>query len=96
MSDSLLCVAGASGLVGANITRAALERGYRVNGALRNADDPAKAPHLKALPGGDRLTLFSARDGLIPATSKMVWAEPMVFLIATLIPPMRARRHAGP
>ncbi len=27
-----ICIAGASGLVGANLTKAALERGYRVRG----------------------------------------------------------------
>ncbi len=56
-----ICVAGASGLVGSNITRAALARGYTVRGTLRDAAAPTKAPYLKALPGGaERLSLFSA------------------------------------
>lgn len=59
-ADIKLCVAGASGLVGANITREALARGYRVNGTLRNAEDPSKAHYLKALPGAEDLELFSA------------------------------------
>ncbi|WP_417515038.1 NAD-dependent epimerase/dehydratase family protein [Minwuia sp.] len=56
-----VCVAGVSGLVGANITKALLAGGYRVNGVMRDADDPRKAPFLRALPGAaERLTLFSA------------------------------------
>jgi nucleoside-diphosphate-sugar epimerase len=56
-----LCVAGASGLVGSQITRVALEKGYRVHGTMRDAEDPGKRTHLMALPGAEeRLTLFSA------------------------------------
>ncbi len=55
-----ICVAGASGLVGSNIVKAALAKGYRVNGVMRDHTDPAKVPFLMALPGADeRLTLFS-------------------------------------
>lgn len=55
-----ICVAGVSGLVGANITRAALAKGYRVHGVMRDHTDETKVPHLMALPGAaDRLTLFS-------------------------------------
>ena len=57
---NLIAVAGASGLVGSHITREALARGYRVNGTLRDATAPTKAPYLKGLPGAaDRLQLFS-------------------------------------
>ena len=60
-SKSTVCVAGASGLVGSNIVRAPLERGYCVNGTLRDPDDPAKAPYLHALPGAaGKLSLFRA------------------------------------
>ena len=55
-----VCVAGASGLVGANIVRAALERGYTVNGTMRDKDAIGKASYLKALPGGALLNLFNA------------------------------------
>ncbi|AJY44921.1 NAD-dependent epimerase/dehydratase family protein [Martelella endophytica] len=59
--EKKLCVAGASGLVGSHIVKAALAAGYQVNGTLRNARDVAKVPHLMALPGAKhRLTLFSA------------------------------------
>ncbi len=60
-ADKILCVVGASGLVGSNIVKAALAKGYKVRGTLRDRDDPAKAPHLMALPGAaERLTLHSA------------------------------------
>ena len=60
-SKPTLCVAGASGLVGSHIIRAALLAGYGVNGTLRDAGDPTKAPYLRALPHGEeRLRLFSA------------------------------------
>lgn len=55
----IVCVAGASGLVGSNIVRECLARGYTVRGSMRNSSDPAKAPYLLALPGAaERLTLF--------------------------------------
>jgi nucleoside-diphosphate-sugar epimerase len=60
-SKSTVCIAGASGLVGSNIVKAALERGYAVNGTLRDHGAPGKAPYLKALPDAStNLTLFSA------------------------------------
>ena len=56
-----ICVVGASGLVGSNIVKAALDRGYAVHGTMRDKDAPEKASYLKALPGGsERLSLFSA------------------------------------
>ncbi len=55
-----IAVFGASGLVGANITKAALARGYAVNGTLRDAGDASKAEPLQALPGAENLKLFSA------------------------------------
>ena len=56
-----ICVVGASGLVGSNIVKAALDRGYRVHGTLRDKDAPDKAPYLMALPGAaEQLTLYSA------------------------------------
>ncbi|MFV1528302.1 MULTISPECIES: NAD-dependent epimerase/dehydratase family protein [unclassified Phaeobacter] len=56
-----ICVAGASGLAGAHITRAALALGWRVTGTLRDATDSSKTIHLMALPGAkERLRLVSA------------------------------------
>lgn len=58
---STIAVAGASGLVGSNIVKEALERGYTVRGTLRDASDESKTKWLMALPGAaDRLTLHSA------------------------------------
>ena len=59
-AETTICVAGASGLVGSNIVRAALQRGYAVNGTLRDKDAPEKACYLTALPGAEKLSLFSA------------------------------------
>ena len=59
-SNKPLSIIGASGLVGSNIVKAALDRGYSVHGVMRNKDAPDKAPYLMALPGAsERLTLFS-------------------------------------
>ncbi len=55
-----VCVVGASGLVGSSIVREALERGYLVNGTLRNKNILSKSTYLKRLVGGERLTLFNA------------------------------------
>ncbi|SVB18009.1 uncharacterized protein METZ01_LOCUS170863, partial [marine metagenome] len=60
ISNKPLCIVGASGLVGSNIVKAALDRGYNVHGVMRNKDAPDKAPYLMALPSANkRLTLFS-------------------------------------
>ena len=60
ISNKPLSIVGASGLVGSNIVKAALDRGYRVHGVMRNKDAPDKAPYLMALAGAsERLTLFS-------------------------------------
>lgn len=61
MNKPKLCVAGASGLVGSNIVKAALAAGYHVHGTMRDATDETKRPYLMALPGAaERLTLHSA------------------------------------
>ena len=79
-----IAVAGASGLVGANIVKAALARGYEVNGAMRNPDGPAA--HLMALPGAaDRLKLSAADMAVEGAFNDAVQGVDGVF-IASLIP----------
>ncbi len=86
-----ICVAGASGLVGSNIVRAALERGYAVNGTWRDPDHPGKAPYLKALPGApERLRPFSAEMTEDGAFDEAVSGCDCVF-IACLVPV-----YAGP
>ena len=49
-----LCVIGASGLVGSHIVKAALGKGYRVNGTMRNLNDLESTSYLKKLKNGLR------------------------------------------
>jgi nucleoside-diphosphate-sugar epimerase len=79
-----IAVAGASGLVGANIVKAALARGYTVSGAMRNIKEPAR--HLIALPGAaERLALASADMAVERSFDEMADGVDGVF-IACLIP----------
>ncbi|HUU72551.1 MAG TPA: NAD-dependent epimerase/dehydratase family protein [Burkholderiales bacterium] len=84
--EQTICVAGASGLVGSNIVRAALERGYRVHGTLRDVGAPDKASFLNALPHApERLKLFSA-DMSKPDSFDAALAGADGVFIACLIP----------
>ncbi len=79
-----IAIAGASGLVGANIAKAALARGYHVAGAMRDPSGPE--PHLMALPGADeRLKLFSADMTVDASFDEAVQGVDGVF-ITSLIP----------
>ena len=49
MEKKLLTIFGASGLVGSSILREALDRGYHVNGTLRNVEDQDRIARLKKL-----------------------------------------------
>lgn len=85
-SQKVLCVVGASGLVGSHIVQAALGRGYTVRGTLRDRDDPSKAPYLHALPGAsERLSLHSA-DMADDGAFDDVLADADGVFIASLIP----------
>jgi len=55
---SSVVVTGANGFIASNVVSNLLKKGYRVNGTLRNVDDP-KNNYLK---GMDRLKLFSIPD----------------------------------
>jgi nucleoside-diphosphate-sugar epimerase len=89
--ENAICVAGASGLVGSNIVRAGLERGYVVHGTMRNRNAPDKAPFLKELPhASTRLLLFSADMAEAGACDAALAGTDCVF-IACLIP-----TYAGP
>lgn len=84
--DKTICVVGASGLVGSNIARAALAKGYNVHGTMRDAKAKDKAPYLMALPGAaERLTLFSA-DMSDTASFDAALAGADCVFIASLIP----------
>lgn len=84
--DKVVCVVGASGLVGSNILKAALARGYTVHGTMRDKDAADKAPYLMALPGAaERLTLYSADMGDSASFDAALTGADCVF-IASLIP----------
>lgn len=86
MSGEMLAVAGASGLVGASITRTALGNGYRVRGTLRDAGEADKTAPLSALPGAKgRLELASA-DMARPGDFDAVVEGADCVFIASLIP----------
>ena len=60
-SNKTVCVVGASGLLGSNVLKEALARGYKVNGTLRDVNAPGKATFLNALPNAEaNLRLFVA------------------------------------
>ncbi len=83
-----IAVAGASGLVGANIVKAALARGYEINGAMRNPSGPAA--QLMDLPGAhDRLTLMAA-DMSVPGSFDQTMRGVDGAFIACLIPVYKA------
>ena len=85
-TEKTICVAGASGLVGSNIVRAGLERGYAVHGTMRDRNAPSKAPFLKALPGASAgLQIFSADMAEEDAFDAPLTGADCVF-IASLIP----------
>ncbi len=60
MRKKLLTIFGASGLVGSSILREALERGYDVNGTLRNVENQERIARLKNLPSGKNTNFFPA------------------------------------
>ena len=55
-----ICVVGASGLVGSSIVRCGLEKGYILNGTLRDAMYTNKTKYLYNLVNGSKLKLYSA------------------------------------
>ena len=60
MEKNLLTIFGASGLVGSSILREALDRGYHVNGTLRNMGDQNRIAILKNFPLGKNVNFFPA------------------------------------
>ena len=80
-----LCVVGASGLVGSSIVRCALEKGYVVNGTLRDKNNEEKIKYLKGLPNGKNLIFYSAN-----MTNELDFLHPLegvdAVFIACLIP----------
>ena len=60
MEKKLLTIFGASGLVGSSILREALDKGYHVNGTLRDIEKQDRITRLKSLPSGNNAKFFSA------------------------------------
>ena len=60
MEKKLLTIFGASGLVGSSILREALDKGYYVNGTLRDVENKDRITRLKNLPSGKNANFFSA------------------------------------
>ena len=60
MGKKLLTIFGASGLVGSSILREALDRGYHVNGTLRDIENQDRITRLKSLPSGNNASFFSS------------------------------------
>ena len=59
-NQNKISVIGCSGLVGSSIVRCALEKGYIVNGTMRNIKDDTKLKYLKMLKNSENLELFKA------------------------------------
>ena len=85
MRKKLLTIFGASGLVGSSILREALERGYDVNGTVRNVETQDKITRLKNLPSGKNAKFFSADMADISSLSKPLINADAAF-ICCLIP----------
>lgn len=57
----LVAVTGANGYIASHLVKQLLERGYRVVGSVRDANNAPSVAHLVALPGAaERLRLVSA------------------------------------
>ena len=80
-----LCIIGASGLVGSHIVKAALSKGYSVNGTMRDADDIESVKYLKQIKNSENLELFSANMQNPDELNEPLCGADAVF-IASLIP----------
>ena len=85
MEKKLLTIFGASGLVGSSILREALDRGYHVNGTLRDVDNQDRITRLKSLPSGNNADFFSANMADISSLDSPIKNAEAVF-ICCLIP----------
>ncbi len=84
--NKIVCIAGASGLVGSNLVKEGLCRGYKVRGTCRNINDSEKVYYLNKLQGADRrLDLFEADMSRPGSFDKVLYGVDCVF-IACLIP----------
>ena len=85
-SEKNVCIVGASGLLGSNVLKEALARGYKVNGTVRDVNAPDKATFLNALPNADQnLRLFESEMADAESFDNALSNVDCVF-IACLIP----------
>ena len=80
-----LCVIGASGLVGSHIVKAALSKGYLVNGTMRDTGDTESVKYLKQIKNSKNLKLFSANMQNPDDLNEPLFGADAVF-ITSLIP----------
>ena len=85
MEKKLLTIFGVSGLVGSSILREALDRGYHVNGTLRDFENQDRITRLKSLPSGKNANFFSADMADISSLDNPLINSDAVF-ICCLIP----------
>ena len=60
MTRKKICVAGVTGLVGANLTKKALSKGYFVNGTTRDASNTNKTKYLRKFTNNEKLVIYEA------------------------------------
>lgn len=60
MDKKKICIAGVTGLVGSNLAKRALNKGYAVNGTARNISEADKVKFLYNFPNSQNLALFCA------------------------------------
>ena len=85
MAETTVCVAGASGLVGANITARLLAGGYQVHGTMRDPQAQDKASYLQALSSAECLSLYQAEMAKNGSFDEALVGADCVF-VACLIP----------
>ncbi len=84
-NQNKISVIGCSGLVGSSIVRCALEKGYIVNGTMRNIKDDTKLKYLKILKNSENLELFKADMSVLSDFDNCLQDVSTLF-IACLIP----------
>ena len=80
MEKKLLTIFGSSGLVGSSILREALDRGYQVNGTLRNVENKDRIARLKNLPSGGNANFFPADMADISSLNSPLKSADAVFI----------------
>ncbi len=85
MSRKKICIAGVTGLVGANLAKKALSKGYLVNGTTRSVSDGGKIQYFNNFPNNRNLTFFNANMNKSETFDKAL-AKVDALFICCLIP----------